>query len=111
MGLFKYLFPSYFKNSEFSKLQAQSAYVLSVLNKEGQLEDVYNKYKKEVFRNIKEEATSGEIEIYIRFPKYLLEEHKDALISELKNSGFEVLYISDKSMIVNWEQKSHNKNK
>lgn len=104
MNLLKVISEKYQSISNRPQLCAKSAYALTVLNKQGNLEDVYQDLKKGVLSRIKSYARSGNIEIYIKYPTYILKEHKDALIKDLENQGFKVLYSSDKSMIVSWGQ-------
>ena len=86
------------------ELSAQSAYVLSVLNKPGEIDDVYEDFEKEVIEEINRAARFGKVELYIALPTYLIKEHKEKLFKTLENKGFTIAYKSYRSIIVNWEQ-------
>ena len=86
------------------ELSAQSAYVLSVLNKPGEVDDVYDNFEKKVLKEIKCYASFGNVELYIPLPTYLMQEHREKLYKTLEDKGFEIVYKSYRSIVVNWEQ-------
>lgn len=86
------------------ELSAQSAYVLSVLNKPGEVDDVYDNFEKKVLKEIKYHASFGNVELYIPLPTYLMQEHREKLYKTLEDKGFEIVYKSYRSIVVNWEQ-------
>lgn len=104
MNIFKIISEKYKNKSAKSELSAQAAYVFSVLNKPGEIEDVYTYFEQSVLTNIKHAAKFGEVELYISLPPYLMQEHKERLFKSLKEKGFEIVHQSYRSIIVNWEQ-------
>ena len=86
------------------KLSAQYAYVLSVLHKSGEIDDVYEDFEKEVLEEINRAARFGKVELYIALPAYLMKDHREKLYKILENKGFVLTYKSHRSIIVNWEQ-------
>lgn len=86
------------------ELSAKSAYVLSVLNKPGEIDDIYEDFEKEVLEEINRAARFGKVELYIALPAYLMKDHREKLYKTLENKGFALAYKSHRSIIVNWEQ-------
>lgn len=84
-------------------LSAESAYTLSAINKDTTLEVLYEDFKKYVLVKIKEEAKYRNVELYLEYPYFVIAEHKEQLIKELKSLGYEVPYISKRSIIISWE--------
>lgn len=84
-------------------LSAESAYTLSAINKNTTLEVLYEDFKKHVLARIKEEAKYRNVELYLEYPDFVIAGHKEQLIEDLKSLGYEVPYISKRSIIINWE--------
>ena len=84
-------------------LSAESAYTLSAINKDTTLEVLYEDFKKYILTKIKEEAKYRNIELYLEYPYFVTSKHKEQLIKELKGLGYEIPYISKRSIIINWE--------
>ena len=84
-------------------LSAESAYTLSAINKNTTLEVLYENFKKRVLARIKEEAKYRNVELYLEYPDFVIAGHKEQLIDDLKGLGYEVPYISKRSIIINWE--------
>ena len=104
MNIFKIITNKYKAAYEKPELSAKSAYVLSVLNKQGEVNDVYKNFEKKVLNEINNAARFGEIELYIPLPNYLMKDHREKLYKTLEDKGFKIVYKSYKSIVVNWEQ-------
>ena len=84
-------------------LSAESAYTLSAINKDTTLEVLYEDFKKHVLARIKERAKYRNVELYLEYPDFVIAGHKEQLIEDLKSLGYEIPYISKRSIIINWE--------
>lgn len=84
-------------------LSAESAYTLSAINKNTTLEVLYEDFKKYVLARIKEGAKYRNVELYLEYPDFVIAGHKEQLIDDLKGLGYEIPYISKRSIIINWE--------
>ena len=84
-------------------LSAESAYTLSAINKDTTLEVLYEDFKKYVLAKIKEETKYRNVELYLEYPNFVIAGHKEQLIEDLKGLGYEIPYISKRSIIINWE--------
>lgn len=83
-------------------LSAESAYTLSAINKDTTLEVLYEDFKKNVLTKIKDEAKYRNVELYLEYPYFVIAEHKEQLIKELKSLGYKIPYISKRSIIISW---------
>lgn len=86
------------------ELSAKSAYVLSVLNKQGEVDDVYKNFEKKVLNEINYAARLGKVELYVALPTYLIKDHREKLYKTLEDKGFTLAHKSYRSIIINWEQ-------
>lgn len=84
-------------------LSAESAYTLSAINKETTLEVLYDEFKRRILSKIKEAAKYSSTELYLEYPNFIIAGHKEQLIDDLKSLGYEIPYISKRSIIINWE--------
>lgn len=103
MNIFR-IIKKYKVSNHKPELSAKSAYVLSVLNKPGEVDDVYEDFEKQVLEKINYAARFGEVELYIALPAYLMKDHRERLYKTLENKGFTIAYKSYRSIIINWEQ-------
>lgn len=104
MDIFKIIANKYKVAYEKPELSAKSAYVLSVLNKQGKVEDVYKNFEKKVLNAINNTARFGEVELYVQLPNYLIKDHREKLYKTLEDKGFKIVYKSYRSIVINWEQ-------
>lgn len=93
----------YWNNPDREILSAEQAYTIYAINKKSSLDDIYNKYKYQILDEIKTAARNNNSEIYIQYPYYLTKEQKTKFIEELKELGYNILYSSLISAIINWK--------
>lgn len=104
MNILRSIIKKYKASNTKPELSAKSAYVLSVLNKPGEVDDVYENFEKKVLEEINCAARFGEVELYVALPTYLMKDHREKLCKTLENKGFALAHKSYRSIIINWEQ-------